>query len=251
MPRQTISAHLARSVCDDAALGRPARLIAQTRGLSLASVHRLLNGSHPHTAGRGLGPVRTKLPHVASEAEIGCAVRLRLAGGSVTTPLGCWIYPSTSLRLGGQHVRLARASYIAFVGAVPDRLRVVRCCHPGGVDCGPEADCGNRCWRPDHLRLRGAHDGEPDRWAGRRGLASACPAGHDFTLDNTRFRSTRTGTVTRACRRCARDARRCAGSPDSGQEEPDVGVGRQVGDAGDVPGRVQRTDSPTSPPIAG
>lgn len=201
---------VARAVRADLTAGLSPAQIAVKRELSLASTYRLLNGSRlpePDAVPRALRP---RAPSHASQNALLGEVRQRLTETTVIGA-GCWFSSYAgrrdSLRVGGRHHRLARLAYLAFVGDLPPGKIVTRVCMPHTSEL-PVGEGRGFCWRPDHLRVL-PHGTRPPR---RPGYAKkekrSCPHGHYFTLGNVRFRATRTGAVTRACRQCGLETRR-------------------------------------------
>lgn len=107
-------------------------------------------------------------------------------------PTPCWVWNGgtqsrgyASLTNGNGGTMLAhRAVWEAINGPIPDDMTVDHICR------------NKLCGRPDHLRLltRG------DNLRAARAAIRFCPAGHEYTPDNTRYRGNR-----RECRTCQRD----------------------------------------------
>lgn len=188
-------------------------------GVSLATVYRLLNGTHSAAPTPSLRMARRRLPPGMSRDEVLLQLRAVLETTTIVTPDGCWLTSvpgiDGTIRVAGSRVHLPRLVFEIFIGP-PGPARVGRVCP--AID-RVDAD-GHRlaCWRPDHLRLASAR-AQPSVLDWRHRGRTACPRQHPLTLQNTRFRMTKAGTVTRACRRCARDretARRSGLNPPSG-----------------------------------
>lgn len=210
MARKRLSADLAYTLRQSAAQGTSPRRLAEDHGISLSSVYRILGGAQYPDAIGSVRARRPRLPPQAGEHELLAAARSRLQYGSEVTASGCWLYAGGgSIRIGGKHYRLARLSFLAYVGPVPDGLVVVHICDRAqDGESVTSSGAAPRCWRPDHLRLASPGRRASSPQSPERGTALSCPRGHCYSVDNTRFRLTRIGTVTRACRTCAREARR-------------------------------------------
>lgn len=209
MTRTTIDKALATAVLADAERGRTVQQICATRDISLATTYRVLNGTRWPDAAPGQRPKRRRLAS-ADIPQLLEAARDLLSSTTTVADDGCWLTSACDadglIRLAGRHFRLARLSYLAFVGPLALGVRASRMCHHGGYgDVQGEERSHRRCWRPDHLGVQASqHVGRSTTSV----AVEACPHGHEYTLTNTRFRATRAGGVTRACRACARERRR-------------------------------------------
>ncbi len=226
---------LVAAVLAEAARGRTAKQISAAQALSPSTTYRILNGIHSSGASPGHRSKRRRLAG-ADTAQLLAAAREVLSSSTTVTDNGCWLTSACDrdglVHLGGRHFRLARLSYLAFVGPLSTGTRVRRLCdstgRPGGSGERAEEGYHLRCWRPDHLGVQRPlldRDGRQDRLPAGRGTTrvdvQTCPHGHEYTLANIRFRATRAGRVTRACRTCARQRRRrelqrLSARPDSG-----------------------------------
>ena len=106
---------------------------------------------------------------------------------------GCWNWLGTTSPKGGygrmwndgRHRMAHRVSYETFIGPIPEGLTVDHLCFNGS------------CVNPDHLRLL-SH--EENSRIQRKGIATHCQRGHEFTPENT---WTASGS-RRTCKTCAR-----------------------------------------------
>lgn len=110
---------------------------------------------------------------------------------------GCWEWTGHLSRgyavfsLKNRPVRVARASYEAFVGPIPEGLTIDHLCR------------NTRCVNPEHLEpvTRGENTLRGETVTAKNSRARACPKGHPYNEENTyRKRGRR---MCRACRRLA------------------------------------------------
>lgn len=107
---------------------------------------------------------------------------------------GCWA-------INGRSQLTHRVAYAALVGPIPEGLTIDHLCRV------------KVCCNPAHLEPVSIAE-NTRRWAV---LVTVCPAGHEYTLENTY----RNGAGRRSCRECANAKRR---------KHP-VGEGRRIGAA--------------------
>ena len=110
----------------------------------------------------------------------------------VDTSGDCWEWTGQRVkgygRFAWEHGQLAhRYSYTIHHGAIPDGMTVDhRCFNPG-------------CVRPEHLRLLTHAENAANQ---RSVYATHCPAGHEYTPENTLTVDNRGVRPTRRCRTC-------------------------------------------------
>lgn len=124
-------------------------------------------------------------------------------------PSGCWLWTGPLSRNGyprhraapGKPLEMAhRLSYETFVGPIPDGMFLDHRCHTEAVErgeCTAQTCPHRRCVRPEHLEVvTAAENTRRQDHAKRR--TTHCPAGHEYTPENT----TLTSEGWRRCRRC-------------------------------------------------
>jgi hypothetical protein len=145
---------------------------------------------------------------------------------------GCWVWTGYTRKGYGRVRRLNRnwqAHYLpwcAINGPVPDGLELDHVCHNPNV-C-PGGECQHRaCVRPDHVRPVPHADNV------RGAIKDRCPAGHEYTAENSYLSPSEKGG--RACRTCRSDRRKAEKQRARDRKRLGLGPGR--------PGRPRRTDT--------
>lgn len=160
-------------------------------------LRRGLCGKHYHRLRAHGDPLITLTPRYATDAE---ACRAAIAE---ITAAGCWLIKPTRIQVTGYGViqrrgkqRLAhRLSYEAFVGPIPDGLQIDHLCRV------------RACFNPEHLEPVTARENilrSPFTQASKHAATTHCPAGHEYTPENTRFYAKTGGRPYRLCKSCAR-----------------------------------------------
>lgn len=133
----------------------------------------------------------------------------------------CWIWggPPNSGGYGtvgieGRTVGAHVAIYTLLRKPVPEGMDLDHLCHPGDGSC-PRATCRHRlCVNPDHLdpttRLENLKRG--DTFVAIQLAVTRCPKGHEYSPENTRVRTARSGNPMRSCRACDRERRLASAS---------------------------------------
>ena len=146
-----------------------------------------------------------------STRKRGQTIKENLLSNVAAGPDGCWIYtkaPSSSTGYPNLGLKLARgmsahrASFLAFVGPIPDGFHVDHTCHNRAVDCPGGTCLHRRCVNPDHLEAVTARDNilrSPHTMAGKWARRTHCDSGHEL-VENARG--------DRTCSTCQRDRRR-------------------------------------------
>lgn len=109
---------------------------------------------------------------------------------------GCWLYSRQINEEGygritdeiGRTVHAHRASYAAFVGAIPPGLQVDHECHNRDLTCPGGRTCiHRRCVNPAHLKVATprANILAGRTIAARNAAKTHCPEGHEYTAENT------------------------------------------------------------------
>lgn len=97
-----------------------------------------------------------------------------------------------------------RASYVLFVGPIPDGHDIEHRCHTDDPTCTAGNACPHRpCVEPSHLEPVSHRENvlrSPHTLTGRQARQTHCKFGHEFTLANTK----RMPNGGRACRVCVR-----------------------------------------------
>lgn len=122
----------------------------------------------------------------------GTPIKDRLHSTVLIAENGCWEWQAYRHHKGGygrvwyqDRLQMAhRVSYMVFVGPIPEGMTVDHLCFNGG------------CINPEHLRLLSHLENSRLQ---RKGLATHCQRGHEFTPENT---WTASGT-RRTCKTCA------------------------------------------------
>lgn len=133
----------------------------------------------------------------------------------------CWLWMSGKMNSGygtfgtggreGKNVGAHRWSYEHFVKPIPEGYEVDHICHPDDGSCpGGESDHHRRCVNPAHLK---AVTGPENNLRSTSATAlnarkTHCPAGHEYTPENTRIRNLPNGRKGRDCKECARGVSR-------------------------------------------
>jgi hypothetical protein len=119
---------------------------------------------------------------------------------------GCWVWGGYTrkgygrLGRGGRYYQAHHLSWCAVNGPVPDGLELDHTCHNPNVCPGGECQ-HRRCVNPDHLRAVVHGDNI------RAAIKDRCPAGHEYTVDNSYLSpNVKGGRACRTCRAAARAA---------------------------------------------
>lgn len=128
----------------------------------------------------------------------------------------CWVWTGATMGSGYGHFRMNgsghgahRIAYELSGGVIPDGLELDHLCHPGDGSC-PRATCRHiLCVNPAHLdpvtsivnMKRGA------TFIAANVAKTHCPAGHEYTPENTRIRIGPSGNENRSCKQCQRLSR--------------------------------------------
>jgi hypothetical protein len=117
----------------------------------------------------------------------------------VNSQSDCWIWTGTKDRDGyglisvdGKPKRSMRVVYELYRGPIPKDLVLDHCLYPG--QC-----IGPSCCNPQHLvpTTRSANSAR-NSWTRK----THCPAGHEYTPENTVLENTRGGRKSRRCKKC-------------------------------------------------
>ena len=126
------------------------------------------------------------------------------------TESGCWMWRGGIGKSNGygrawydgDTICAHTAVWLASGHTIPDGLELDHVCHSRDLSCRGGVDCPHRrCVNPDHL------EPVPPLVNQRRAVARVthCPAGHEYTEANTRFKGN-----MRHCRACHRERARAA-----------------------------------------
>lgn len=154
-------------------------------------------------------------------------------------PDACWPWTGT-IDVGGygeifvnngrQRLQKAhRFAYERFVGPIPDGLEIDHTCHTKSCPTPGRADPHRRCVNPRHLEavtrpVNMQRSTRPESTRAQfeqyRESVTHCSKGHEYTPENTQWRTTKGGYRSRRCAQCNRDnvakhkaARRAANPP--------------------------------------
>ncbi|MFE5301833.1 HNH endonuclease signature motif containing protein [Streptomyces sp. NPDC056632] len=139
----------------------------------------------------------------------------------VTKTDTCWLWSGTLTKDGCGSFRFGltnaahRASYLLFVGPIPEGLQVDHVCHNWDETCAGGDTCRHRrCVNPAHLEAVTKRDNvlRGKTIAAIAAAKTHCPEGHPYDEANTIFRNSDGARVCRACRR-ALEAKRKKGKP--------------------------------------
>jgi hypothetical protein len=128
-------------------------------------------------------------------------------------PDGCWPWLATITYRGYGHFKLHghlvvahRVAYELTVGPVPDQTVLDHLCHTRDKECAGGVACPHRrCVNPDHLEpVTVAENIRRGRMLDLRAKKTHCPAGHEYTPENTYLNK----RGARGCRTCVRLAGR-------------------------------------------
>lgn len=129
---------------------------------------------------------------------------------------GCWIWQKHTnqgygvIRVGKKIRKAHRVSYEIHVGPIPDGMKLDHLCHGEAVRrglCSGGDECPHRaCCNPAHLEpvtdaenaSRGFNGIQGSVGQGRK---THCPAGHEYTEENTYRRPENGHRTCRACKR--------------------------------------------------
>jgi len=127
----------------------------------------------------------------------------------------CWIWtgkPTSNgygrFGLDGNMIAAHRASYLLFVGPIPEGLELDHRCHTDDTECPGGSSCPHRrCVNPEHLEPTTHLENVQRGRGGQLQLARThCPQGHPYDADNTFMRA----DGARGCRICRNDrSRKC------------------------------------------
>jgi hypothetical protein len=159
-----------------------------------------------HSDGGGLA-VRVRMCHrqgmtLTTEAP---AVRRIIAATRVDFDTGCWLWTRPPSYAGQKR---NPAAYPGMVYYAPNRRahahRVIYMAYHGPIPAGFEIDHTCRvtlCVNPDHLEaVTGA-----ENMRRRNALVTHCPNEHEYTADNTAYRTSGQGYTSRVCKTCERN----------------------------------------------
>ena len=203
-----LSPDLVLAIRQQVAGGVAAREIAVAHGVGLSTVYAVITKRTHISVGGPTRPTRARLPPQASLAVVRREVRARMLKSIFIAADGCWLWPATSgvgyretLRVDGRNLPVARLAFELLVGPVNEGMRLHRLCRR--AEPGLPVQPPSPCLRPDHLRVHRPGQSLDLRLHGG-GARSSCPNGHPYDHENTQFKLTAAGSVTRACRACDR-----------------------------------------------
>lgn len=117
----------------------------------------------------------------------------------------CWLWPLSTTRGGygqvtwrNKHWQVHRLAWTMVNGPIPNGMTIDHLCRTP------------LCYNPAHLRVLSRSENSSDNGSSRR---THCPQGHEYTSENTAFRTKRQQRaggqvvvgVQRECRQCCRD----------------------------------------------
>jgi hypothetical protein len=119
---------------------------------------------------------------------------------------GCWVWGGSTrsgygrLRHGNRNYSAHHITWHAVNGPIPEGLEPDHTCHDPNV-C-PGGECQHRaCVNPEHMRLVTHAENV------RAAIKDRCPAGHDYTTENSYINpNVKGGRACRTCRAAARAA---------------------------------------------
>lgn len=125
---------------------------------------------------------------------------------------GCWIYtgPTNDQGYGrasgrrGSATSAHRLAYELAKGPIAPGMQIDHTCHTEAADCVGGVTClHRRCINPNHLEevTRAENIRRSNGFSGVNARKTHCKAGHEFTAENTRWR-TRTSPPYRRSREC-------------------------------------------------
>lgn len=171
--------------------------------------------------------IETLLPLVAAfkpGARVDLIVRFLGYADQSGGPGACWPWTGSvdgggygMIFINGTKTRLHRAhrfAYEYFIGPIPGGLEIDHTCHTKECPTPTKGDPHRRCVNPRHLeavdrptniRRSTAPEATHAYYEEYREEVTYCPKGHEFTEENTQWRTIKRGYRTRRCAQCNRD----------------------------------------------
>lgn len=181
----------------DATSRWPKRGLCQKCYSELLAVERTTGGNADHLFGsiKGISPFWRTSISPRSDPKMRLITKIAAGQG------GCWIFTGSLDQKGygkftfdGHNIQAHRASYLIFVGNIPNGLQLDHLCR------------NPRCIRPDHLEP--VTPKENIRRSARV-ARTHCPQGHPYSGDNLRLRQPKKPSESpwRGCKACERISR--------------------------------------------